>query len=201
MSIPGPVSLIANRTVHAGLHVHAVCHVGLGQHDATRLDHDLATLRHAVARVDGQIQHDSTHLTRVDVDRRKPLFRNHLQFDPLTERVCQNGFEIRENGVQAQPLWPQHLTPREGQELIGEARRPHRRIVSVSSVNPPGLPSGSPFMASSDDTSTTVSRLLKLCATPPASRPIASNWCAFLGTACNSASRCATRAASLDDMW
>src|SRR6187401_393444 len=37
-------------------------------------------------------------------------------------------------------------------------------------------------MSSSDDTSTTVSRLLKLCATPPASRPIASNWCELLMT-------------------
>ena len=86
--------------------------------------------------MDGEIQHDATHLTRIDVDRRKPLFRDDLQLDPLAERLGQHRFEIGEDAVQAEAHRPQHLTSRKRQQLIRQARRPHRRVVRVSSVDP-----------------------------------------------------------------
>ena len=99
---PGAGIADGQQHVHARLHVHAIGHVGLGQDDATRLHDERTALRHPVARVDGEIQHDATHLTRVDVDRRQSLFRNHLQIDPIAECLGQHVGEIGEDCVQIQ---------------------------------------------------------------------------------------------------
>ncbi len=57
-------------------------------------------MRHPVAGVDGEIQHDTTHLTRVHVDRRQPLLRHDLQLDAIAECFGQHRREVDENGVQ-----------------------------------------------------------------------------------------------------
>ena len=160
--------------VDARLDVDVLSHIRLGQHDPPGLDDHRAAARHRVARVRRQIEDRALNLTGIDMNRRKPIIGSDGQVDVLADDALEHGGHLSNRGVEINVHRTKHLAPGVGEQLAGQLRRPQRSLVRFACVLPLDRLLGSCAISSSDDIRMTVRRLLKLCATPPASRPIAS---------------------------
>ena len=94
-----------------------------GRRDIARAERDLAALRHRVARIDHEIDHDLLEL--VEVSLHQPEIASVLEFetDLLAGEAPHQHLQVGQQVVDLQHLRPQGLPARERQQLPHETRR------------------------------------------------------------------------------
>ena len=183
-SMPTPVSLTASSTCGPG--APSPCAATCCLVERRRCAVSIVSAppsRHRVAGVGGEVEDHLLELRAVGLDRREVGREPDADADVVADDPAQHRLHVGDDLVEVEHARVQHLPAAEGQQLARERRRPGAaaRAISASSSRAVARRAGS-----RRSRAITVSRLLKSCATPPASRPIASIFSA-------SASRCSSR--------
>ena len=100
--------------------------VFLVERDVGGLDGQLASRRHRVARVHGQIHDDLLNLARIGANRAQVSAGNHYQIDVFADHAGQHLQVFCDHAIQVQNLRRQHLLSAEGEELARERGGPTR---------------------------------------------------------------------------
>ena len=152
--------------------------------DVGGFERQTAALRHRIARVDREVDQDLLGLTAVEPDRRQVRRRGQFEVDVLADQSRQQPLHVREDVVQVDDLRTDDLLAarrraaaasgwrRESAALSTLIRYSYSGSIGCMSIKASDM---LPLMA--------VSRLLKSCATPPASRPIDSIFCDWMNCA------------------
>ena len=147
---------------------------------------------HRVAGVDDQVREHLLDLSRVDL---APGIRSAVRIvtkiDVLADQPSQTSFSMSaHDGVDVQDDRLDDLPPAEGQELARESPRARPAVLDLLDVGAAGRVRARRSRAELARTrGSTVSMLLKSWATPPASRPTASIFCACLSWSSSCLSR------------
>ena len=181
--MPQPVSLTAIWTYCADRHGGVLLRVALVDEGVAGLDGQLAPAGHGVLGIDHEIEDRGLHLARIDLDLPQPGAADDLEIDVLAERPPEEIRHAADQLVDVGQPGIERLAPREGQQPLRQhrralraaggigdrARKPLARRFRPRTCRLRSAISRLPLMM--------VSRLLKSCATPPVSWPIASIFC------------------------
>ena len=95
------------------------------------LDEKLPAVRHRVAGVHRQVDHDLLELAGVDLYQAKVLAGDCFQFDVLPDQANQHLAQIGDQDVEVQNLRLDDLLAGERQQLLGQCGRPLRSLVRL----------------------------------------------------------------------
>ena len=96
--------------------------VGLVEEDIRRLDRELATIGHRVARVDGEVEQRALELGRVDEGRPKSAGEHVLDDDGLAQGPAQHIRHAGDEAVDGKRLRRERLAARESEEAMDQKR-------------------------------------------------------------------------------
>ena len=91
------------------------------------LHRDAALVREGVAGVDDQVQESGLELGRIHTDAGPAPPQLELELHGFSDSAAQQGLAFPDLDIEIDRLGPQRLTPREGQQLVGEAFAAARR--------------------------------------------------------------------------
>ena len=195
--MPVPVSVHDDHDVLARLDLVIGRAVGLVEIGIGGLDRQLAAVRHRVAGIDRQVEQRVLELVRSATPGHSPPPARSRP-DRLAERAAQQVGHAGDQPVERRRSSASALPPREGEQLLVSSRA---RAAALPSCRPTrsgcGLVSSEAMRRSMVRRlpRITVSRLLKSCAMPPVSWPIASIFCAWR-SASSVCCRCFTSSAT-----
>src|SRR5678815_1432890 len=127
------------------------------------LDHELAAVRHRVARIYREIEDHVLDLRRIDQSGPESLAGRQLDGDVLAEGPLQNRGGPRDDLVEVDVARLQRLLAREGEHALGELRAARGRFVDRLDDRRELRTFPTESDSSSDMPMMTVSRLLKSC--------------------------------------
>ena len=149
---------------------HAPGHGSLVQDDVPRLDLEYAAIRHGIAPIQGEVEEGGLQQRRIDVAQPQLLVGPQLDLASASDRLANKPLEFGNQLVCLDQFWVQSLPPRKGEKLRRQCCSPISGTASGRGELPDPAMSAASSM-SSRFPETTVSRLLKSCATPPVSWP------------------------------
>ena len=94
------------------------------QLDIGRLEGELASVRHGVSRVDGQVHHDLFNLPWIGLGPSEGGLEHRDEIDIFSDQSPEHLRQIRDHRVQIQHGRLEHLLPAEGEELVRQVGRP-----------------------------------------------------------------------------
>ena len=97
-------------------------------------DRELAAVRHGVAGVDREVDHDLLELVHVGLDGPEVAAVAEVELDPLAEQALQEHRQVGEPVVEVEHLRPQRLAARKRQQLAHEARGPVGVLLDLHDV-------------------------------------------------------------------
>ena len=92
--------------------------------DVGSVDPQGAAIGHRIAGVDGEVDEDLLELARVDQHGLQVGGERAVQLDVLAERATQQLLDVAYDVVDIDDLGLDDLTPGEGEQLVGQVRRP-----------------------------------------------------------------------------
>ena len=160
--------------------------IGLVEVAVGGLDRDLAAVRHGVAGIEREIEQRVFELVGIGEGAPQPAGQHGFERHRFAERAAQEIAGAGDELVGVDDLRLERLLAREGEQPAGQGggalRALQRHLLGARHARrprPTAADSGSCRPIMSRPPSTTVSRLLKSCATPPVSWPTASIFCAW----------------------
>ncbi len=185
--MPVPVSLIPSSTYAPIGRLDMLVGIDFVDHSVPGLDRQPSAVEHRIARIDREIDDDLPELAGVDFDPAEVGGGKRDQLDIFADQPAQQPVHLEDQVVEHQDAGFDDLPAGEGQQLAGQAAGAASGLDQFVHIGAYGMLvwagtscaiSAWPIMI--------VSRLLKSCATPSASRPMLSIFCAW--SSC--ASRC-----------
>ena len=145
-------------------------------------------MRHGIPRVDHQIQHDLLGLAGVGHHHQRFGRRDDLELDFRTDQPPQHRVHAPDDVAERKSARPDRLTSAEGEQLPRETGAAIDRLFDFSRLGARRVVAAPACISSRSAAPMMLIRmLLKSCATPPASRPIASSFCDW--RSCSSSAR------------
>ena len=176
--IPSPESRTTRRTHSPKCRSRVEDDVLWADHDVLGLDRQPSAAWHRIPGVDDEIQQHLLDLARIAERGPEAGVKDDLQLDVLAYQAAQHVLAARHHLIQIEQLGRDDLLACEGEKVAGQraSALPGGGDVLHESPDRVGRPSFTSCFSSSAPDKTTVSRLLKSCAIPPASLPTLSSF-------------------------